>query len=432
MTCEPLELEYVSSVIEAKGHRVVFVDMMLERKPLTFFVKKYRPNVVCFTAYITHVNVIKTYSDEVKKHSDKIITVVGGVYSEVVPNDFVYPSIDYVVGLNGLKNLEILLDNLEKGRRDFKFSHKQIDRSHLAVLPDRTLTAAYRSKYDYAYYAPCALVKTSFGCPYNCKFCFCIEITQHSYYELDLETVIRDLKSIKEPNIFIVDDNFLVNRDRIIKFCQLLDINQITKKFIIFGRADFIVKNEDMVKLLGEHNVEAIFVGIESFRQQDLVKYNKKTNVKVSEKAAEILYKYRIDLYAGIVIEPDFDKTDFKNLVRWLKKSHVRFANLQPLVPMPGTQFYAEYKDKLLLSRNEQEKWDMTHIAIKTTKIRPSVFYWELIKAYFNTTASLDSIWYIFKKSGLKITLKCISGSLIMVFYYIKMMYEYRNIKVND
>ena len=127
--------------------------------------------------------------------------------------------------------------------------------------------------------------------------------------------VIEEIKEIEEPNIFIVDDNFLVSRERIIEFCRLLDENNIHKTFIIFGRADFIVANPDIIELLNKHGLDAIFVGIESFKQDDLNDFNKKTDVETSQKASEILYKNNVDLYAGAIVGPDWDKQDFKNFV---------------------------------------------------------------------------------------------------------------------
>jgi len=242
MTCEPLELEYLASLCKNLGHDVILEDMILEKKSLDKLVKKENPKVVMFTSYITHVNVIKGYSDIVKKINKDIVTVVGGVHSEVLPNDFKYKNIDYILGKNGMQNAEILLKALEKNKKP-KFKSNKIDKSYKLPMPDRHITDRYRKKYDYAYHVPCALLKTSYGCPYNCKFCFCVEITNHSYYVRELQIVIEELKKIQEPNVFIVDDNFLVSRDRIKVFCELLDENDIKKNFIIFGRADFIVKN---------------------------------------------------------------------------------------------------------------------------------------------------------------------------------------------
>ena len=295
-------------------------------------------------------------------------------------------------------------------------------------MPDSEVTRRYRKHYDYAYHVPCALLKTSYGCPYNCKFCFCVQITQNQYYEKELGIVIEELKQIEEPNVFIVDDNFLVNRNRIIAFCKLLDENKIDKKFIIFGRADFIVRNPDMIELLSQHGLDAVFVGIESFKQSDLNDFNKRTDVETGEKASDILYKYNVDLYAGAIVGPDWDRTDFRNFAKWIRKMHIRYVNLQPLVPLPATPIYDVYKDQLLLKREEYEKWDLTHLAILPTKLTPSQYYFEIIRGYFRTTASFSSLRYIRKKCGVKVEIKCFRGAMKMLWHYVKMMWEYRKV----
>lgn len=431
MTCEPLELEYVSALIKKLGHEVVLFDMILEKKNLETIIEEEKPKMVMFTSYITHVNVIKKYSDIVKKVNKKIITAVGGVHSEVLPGDFKYKNIDYVLGINGMQNVEILINSIVKKKKP-KFIHDKIDKKYQLPMPDREITKKYRKYYDYAYHAPCALLKTSFGCPYNCKFCFCVQITNHAYYERELEPVIEELKEIEEKNVFIVDDNFLVNRERIKVFCKLLDKNKIKKTFIIFGRADFIVKNPDMIELLSKHGLDAVFVGIESFKQSDLNDFNKKSDVETSEKASDVLYKYGVDLYAGAIVGPDWDKNDFRNFAKWIRRMHIRYVNLQPLVPLPGTPIYDDYKNQLLLKREEYEKWDLTHLAIMPTKLRPSRYYFEIIRGYFRTTASFSSLWYMKKKVGLKIALKCLRGAMKMLWHYIKLMWEYRRIGVYE
>lgn len=428
MTCEPIELEYVAALCKSLGHDVVLVDMILEKKSLKELVILENPKVVMFTSYITHVNVIKDYSDIVKEVNKKIITAVGGVHSEVIPEDFKHKNIDYVLGKNGMQNVEILLKAIES-KKTPKFKNDKIDKTYKLPMPDRNITAKYRKHYDYAYHVPCALLKTSFGCPYSCKFCFCVEITGHTYFERELAPVIEELKVIEEPNVFIVDDNFLVSRNRIISFCKLLEENNINKKFIIFGRADFIVKNPDMIELLAKHGLDAVFVGIESFKQSDLNDFNKKTDVETSEKASEVLYKYNVDLYAGAIVGPDWDKKDFRNFAKWIRRMHIRYINLQPLVPLPGTPIYDDYKGRLLLDEKEYEKWDLTHLAIMPTKLSPTSYYYEIIRGYFRTTASLSSLNYIRKKCGMKVAVKCFRGAMKMLWHYIRMMWEYRKVK---
>jgi len=42
-----------------------------------------------------------------------------------------------------------------------------------APLPLRSLTERYRNRYFYIFHDRVALLKTAFGCPYQCTFCFC-------------------------------------------------------------------------------------------------------------------------------------------------------------------------------------------------------------------------------------------------------------------
>ena len=68
------------------------------------------------------------------------------------------------------------------------------------------------------FHNPCALLKTSFGCPYNCSFCFCKEITEGKYFSREIDDVIKELSLIEEEEIYIVDDDFLYDKNRLNKF----------------------------------------------------------------------------------------------------------------------------------------------------------------------------------------------------------------------
>jgi hypothetical protein len=103
MISEPLELEYISSYMESYGHEVEIIDMILEKKDLTFYIKKFNPDVIGFTAYIPHVSIVKEYARQAKIVKQDLYTVVGGIHAEVVPQDFECPYIDYILKANPLK-----------------------------------------------------------------------------------------------------------------------------------------------------------------------------------------------------------------------------------------------------------------------------------------------------------------------------------------
>jgi len=432
ITLEPLELEYVAAALKQDGHRVFVVDLILEPRPLAWFVRHTRPDIVMFTSYITHVNVIKDYADTVKRLSPRTVTAVGGVHSEVLPEDFRHRNLDVVIGRDGVEQARALARHVADTGGSAGFEPAvvppQAGPARLP-LPDRDSTARHRAHYHYAYHLPCALLKTSYGCPYNCRFCFCVEIAGHQYAQRPLDEVIAELEAIDEPNVFIVDDNFLAGRARLQQFCQLLDERGIRKRFIVFGRADFIVHNEDMIALLAAHGLDSIFVGLESFKQSDLDQFDKRMDVAVSEQASDILYRHHVDLCAGTIVGPDWDRADFEAFVAWLRRLHVRFINLQPLVPLPATPIYQDYADQLLLRREEYEKWDLTHLAILPTKLTPSRYYAEIIRAYLRTSGSLSSLVYVWRRCGTAVSWKCFKGALRVYWHYLLMIIEHRKVK---
>jgi len=120
MICEPLELEYISSNIEPLGHKVTIVDMIIEKKKISYFLKKHNPDVVGITGYISHVNIIKDYAKQVKEFDSNIKVIVGGVHAEVNPEDFESKYIDFIIRANGIRTFIEILEKLENKKNTKK------------------------------------------------------------------------------------------------------------------------------------------------------------------------------------------------------------------------------------------------------------------------------------------------------------------------
>lgn len=428
MICEPLELEYIASNIEAIGHKATIIDMIIEKKNITYFLKKYNPDVVGITGYIAHVNIIKKYAEEVKKYNSKIKVLVGGVHAEVNPEDFESKNIDYVIRANGIKTFIDILEKIEKKKNPNSllcvYSKKggSVKKSteFNYLFPDREKVNKYRSKYYYMFHRNCSLIKTSFGCPYQCKFCFCRMVTDGKYFCRDLNNIIEELKCIKEKEIYIVDDDFLVDKNRIIEFCNMLKKYNIEKRYLIYARADFIAANEEVIKLFKSVGLRAVIVGLESCDSNELVDYNKKTQVETNEKAVEILRKYDVECYGTFILGLDWKKEDFNALYKWIKKLGLVFVNLQPLTPLRGTELYESYKKDFIVREDEYEKWDLAHLVVKPTNISARKYYFYTLLLYYKITVNLKSGWYMIKKYGFKDTIKLSIGASKVSMQYVK------------
>ena len=474
MICEPLELEYLVGNIDKTKASVKIIDMILEKKPIEFFINKYKPHIVGMTAYITHVGAVKEMARKIKCLSNKTITVVGGVHAEVVPEDFRSKYIDYIICSNPVETFNKIIDRVRAGVDTKEVDEtyiksndhqvhlasccgdaKEIDetyiklndhQAHLAIHcgdvkeidgiyikgkkhirtssynilpPDRSSVKRYRKKYYYMFHNPCALIKTSLGCPYTCSFCFCKEITGGKYFARKIDEVMKELKSIKEREIYIVDDDFLFNEDRLNLFCDELERRNIHKRFLVYGRADFIASHEKVIGRLSRHGLSAVIVGVESVREKDLKDFNKRSSLENNEKAIRILQKYGIELYATMILQPDFTKKDFKQIEDYIIGMNVSFVNLQPLTPLPGTEIYDDYKDKILVSRKDYAMWDLAHIVLEPEHMSIRQYYYQIIKTYARIVLRPDNIIKMLKKYGIKEVAKMWWGSQFVSLQYI-------------
>ncbi|MBN2008513.1 cobalamin-dependent protein [candidate division KSB1 bacterium] len=432
MLCEPLELEYLCAAIADLGHETVIVDMILERNPIDYFIKRYQPDVVGMTAYITHIDVVKHYCRTIKHIRPECHTVVGGVHAEVVPEDFRDDAIDFIVCGNPLATFRRLIKAIGNHSDTRQLSGIWSPASSPCTketqfdfpAPDRSKVARYRSKYYYLFHNPCALIKTSFGCPYDCSFCFCRNITGGAYFTRNMDSVITELASIPEHDIYIVDDNFLVSRRRVLEFCQRLRDEHIHKKFLIYGRADFIAQNEDVIREFKQMGLRAVIVGLESYDTDELTLYNKRSDATLNEAAVRILARYNIDCYATLILGTDWDKTDFERLYRWLKKLNITFINLQPFTPLPGTALFEQYEQSLIVPRSDHAKWDLAHLILRPTRLSVAAYYWQILQLYYRITIQPKNLLRLLFKYGLRENINMLVGSTRVALQYYEKIFE--------
>lgn len=428
MVCEPLELEYL--VANVPNHirsdvELEIIDMILETQTFQGILQKKDPELVVFTGYITHVGTIKEMAGQVKSLLPHALTGVGGVHAEVVPSDFIDPAIDFIYSRNGIEGFNRTLEALVKGSSvdEIKGQLERIGDKELSFIyrhPDRSAVREYRSKYYYMFHKPCALIKTSYGCPFNCSFCFCKEITDGKYFTRDLKDVVDELEGIEEDEIYIVDDDFLYDPLRIRQFLKMLQDRSIEKKFLVYGRADFVARNKELLREFQSQGLQAVIVGLESIRRTDLDSYHKGTDIDINEEAVHVLLDLGIELYATLILPLDFTKKDFQDLTQWVRGLDIRFVNLQPLTPLPGTAIFSEYEDKLLYPRERYEMWDMAHVILRPEHMSIRAFYWEIVKAYHRIVLRPRHMWALIQRYGLLMNIRMLAGSSRVTLQYLK------------
>ncbi|MCL2632620.1 MAG: radical SAM protein [Coriobacteriia bacterium] len=244
----------------------------------------------------------------------------------------------------------------------------------------------------------------------------------YPYSTRPVTEVIQELQTIPQQEVYIVDDNFLFDRKRLLEFCEQLESHKIDKHFLVYGRADFIAANDDIIERLARNGLSAVIVWLESASQDELDSYNKRTKVDDNVAAVQTLKRHGIECYATVILGLDWDKADFQRLYRFLRELDVVFANLQPFTPLPGTEYFEYYQSQLLVPFNQPEKWDMAHLVVKPGKLSVRQYYAQIIKLYYRLTVAPKSTAYILRRYGTRQTFKLSLGALRITWQYVAKM----------
>ncbi len=403
---EPLEMEYLYTVGLEENCQCRIFDALLGKENLRDVLAEFQPDMAVIGGYITQEDLMLATAETVKSANPHTMVVVGGVHAQVNYERFYKDSIDIIVHSASLQPFRELLRLGSFHPRSRLAEIKGIcynDQQHWAVnsqllidpddlpIPDRSHFNSNKHLYRYLGYSPCAIVKTAYGCPYSCSFCYCKNLNGGHYAVRGMELVIEEIEGIDCSHIHIVDDTFLVDVDRVRLFIKLIKEKRISKKFIMYSRADFVVENQDLIHELAEIGVIGIIVGLEAIDDTTLKGYGKQCSEDVNLQCVEILKNNDIDCLALFIIDIGATKGDFDRLGKWIGNAKLKYASVSIFTPIPGTLLYEELKEKLTTDR--MQYWDFLHLVLEPTNMSRKSFYLAYYKLFLK-------LMMIGKKSG--------------------------------
>jgi hopanoid C-3 methylase len=397
MVCEPLELEYVAAGLE--GHEVQILDLILERG-LERRLRQFKPDVVGTSCYITGVNEVKKVCRIVKRWNLACRTVVGGVHASKAPEDFADAAIDCIVLGDGTSIMPEIMQALDSGTSLEEIPGLAIPRGNVEIeftgerpympkpddlpFPRRDLVAHLKHRYYYLFHQPVATMKTTWGCWYKCNFCYTWRITDGMPFSRSPESIAQELAQIEAEEVYIVDDIFLINRQRLTKLAQILRARGIRKKYLVYGRADFIAENEDMIEEWAGLGLSAVLIGLEASTDHELESMSKECTVDFNRRAIEVLRRHGVDTYGSLIPQPDYMPDDWARLQKFIEDNGLYYLNISPLTPLPGTTIWNDYKDKLTVSRSAHGLWDLSHCLLPS-KMPLKKYYRSLLGVYIRS-----------------------------------------------
>lgn len=389
---EPLGLEILGAAVP--DHQVDVLDMELDTD-LIGALERFQPDVVGASAQVVQTYAARRVLKTAKAFNPKMLTLLGGHHATLCPQEFRAPYIDAIVLGEGVAAFQEIIERRRQGRDFDDVAGLAIPRNgHLHFtparplpanldhqpLPDRSLTAKYRSRYFYLHEAPVAAVQTSMGCPFSCNFCSCQKFTQRHFIPRSVELVVEDLSRIEEEFVIFCDDHSFTDVQRMERLHDLIAERGIEKRYFAYTRADTVVRHSETFERWARIGLQVVMTGLEAIDDARIDTLDKGTSAAINEQAVEILGNCGIGLSAGFLVMPDFTEADFKRIDAYVRaRPNIVLTELTPLTPLPGTDLHAEQED--IIQTDHREVYDLAHFVVPTLLPLPEMYH--LIRKYY-------------------------------------------------
>jgi radical SAM superfamily enzyme YgiQ (UPF0313 family) len=371
------------SVLDLKGE----CDLYQEKVDYLLIVRRWlaekKPDIVGVTFIASEVNAGLEIFRAAKEFDPLIITIAGGLHVSLCPHHFDSPFVDIACRGQGGKIIQTVVSVIERGESLDSVGGILVRRGNLFrptpsdtvpcdaagddfIMPAREMLRPWLSTYFAAKNeGPATYLFTSLGCPYKCTFCSIWPQFDGTYYQRRVDSIIDELKTLDEyPVVRFADANTIVNADFIDTLFTRIEQEGIKKRFIMDIRTDTAVKYPDLIRKCAKGGLKVVISGFESFRDDELSRYNKASEADTIREAVKIFDDNGIMVRGNYVIPPDYTEKDFDALRKFAGGSTVALAGYTILTPMPGTQFYYDQFDSI--NDHDLSKYNFFNCVMKT------------------------------------------------------------------
>ena len=384
---EPLGLECVGQAIKQAGHEVRLLDLQIfTHRDFEQELSAFRPDAIGFSLnYLANVpeaidlaksakrtlprtfvffggHSVSFIAQEVLKHGDGAIDAIVQGEGEVTAPQML-AAIPNVDGIAGVATLNATGPRATL-RADINLSR-----------PARELTRK-RHKYFIGELDPCASIEFSRGCPWDCSFCSAWTFYGRSYRQADPALCAEEMASIREPNVFIVDDVAFIYPEHGMAIADEMEKRRVRKRYYLETRCDVLIRNQEVFARWAKMGLAYMFLGLESLDEEQLKTFRKRVTPNQNFEALEIARKLKIDVAINLITDPSWGVADFERARQWAT-AVPEIVHLTVATPYPGTElFHTESRE---LTSVDYTLYDIQH-AVMPTKLPLREFYEQLVQ----------------------------------------------------
>ncbi|PIU89480.1 hypothetical protein COX58_02735 [archaeon CG_4_10_14_0_2_um_filter_Archaea_38_6] len=434
----PLGLLYLAAPL-MKDYNVKFIDLNVENFEKKDFLQLLKEqDFLLISCYTGNMNSVYGIINNARKANKELIIICGGPHCNMI-NGHVKGS-DYTCIGEAEEYIKELLDKIVSGKnvnnipglcyvKNKKTVQNpgimKVDNLDKSMFPALELAVGK----DYGYIAGlrirAAPIMSSRGCPFNCKYC--THKGRIKYRERSPESVINEIKKRVKNGykyFFFGDDNFLLNKDRVMKIMDAIIREKLKIKMIVQGRVDSA--DYEVYKKLRKAGVIMIMYGIENINQDVLDYYNKKITVEQIINAITLADKVGIISFGYFILgSPIETMKHYECTKKFFDKYPLDIILNDILVYVKGAELWDEFHKKGIIKDDELSIVSDERFNKFTTKELFRIKN-DLLKHFYTNPKRILRLHYKIIKAGeLGLLLKALlSGAYFKFFNFMKSPYE--------
>ncbi len=347
----PLGLATLAAYL-APDDEVVLQDQHIEKIDLDD-----EPDLVLIQVYITNSG--RAYSMAQHYRAKGVFVVLGGLHVTALPDEAEQFADAIFIG-----PAEQTFPAFLKDFREQRTAKRYVS-SQGRTIQDQPPVRRELIRQE-KYLVPNSLV-ISRGCPHHCDFCYKDGFYKggKSFYTRRVDEILREIDMLKGRHLYFLDDHLLGNPGLARELFQgMRGMDRVFQ-----GAATVAsILHGDLIEQAAKAGLRSLFVGFETFSQDNLRQSNKKHNLQQDyEGAVRRLHDLGIMINGSFVFGLDNDGPDvFERTVAWGVKNALATATYHILTPYPGTRLFARMERASRIVTRNWDLYDTRHVVYAT------------------------------------------------------------------
>lgn len=354
----PMGLLYVQAAVENSRHESIFLDANLEgwnHEEAAREALSHNPDIVGLQAMTFTLPDAYLVVKKIKSMNPEVKTIIGGPHPTIYPRETAeLDGVDFAFAGEGEDGFVAFLDSFHNpqarsavpgiacehnGEVSYTPSAGLISNLDSIPYPARKSSKYARYSSVLAKRNPITIMITSRGCPFKCVFCNRMGRKYRCHSEQYVLGEIEEIIQLGVKEIFIHDDTFTINRERVIGICRGIIERGIDIIWEARTRVDCV--DQEMLSLMRRAGCYRLSFGVESGSVRVLKSIKKGITLEQVEKVFEWCCKEGIVTLADFMIgNLDEELEDIRKSIDLVKRIDPKYVQYSICSPYPDTPLY--------------------------------------------------------------------------------------------